>query len=60
MHVARMGERGYTYRVWWQNLKERNLLENLGLDGKVILKRMLKEYGGIMWTRMIWLRVGTI
>jgi hypothetical protein len=25
-------------RVWWGNLRERDHLENLGLDGKIILR----------------------
>ena len=34
-HVARMGER-YT-GFWWGNLRERDHLEDPGLDGKIIL-----------------------
>jgi len=26
------------YRIWWANLKERNYLEDLGIDGRIILK----------------------
>jgi len=36
-HVARMGERRSVYRVWWENLRERDHLEDPGVDGRVIL-----------------------
>jgi hypothetical protein len=36
-HVARMG-RGEVYTgFWWRNLKERGLLEDTGIDGRIIL-----------------------
>jgi len=37
-------ERGEMNReVWWGNLKPRDCLEDLGVDGRIILKCMLKE-----------------
>ena len=30
---------------WWENLKESKHLEDLDIDGIVILKRVLKEIG---------------
>jgi hypothetical protein len=42
-HVARMGERRGAYRVWWGNLRERDHLEGLGVDGRVMLKWPLKK-----------------
>jgi hypothetical protein len=44
---------------WWGNLKGRNHLENLGVDGRIILKWVLKKWGGKVWSRLIWLRIGT-
>jgi len=36
--VAYMGERGEVHRgFWWGNLRERNHLEDPGVDGKIIL-----------------------
>jgi len=32
-------------RFWWGNLKEGKLLENLGVDGRVRVKWILKEFG---------------
>jgi len=32
------------YRVWWAKLKERNYLEDLGIDGRIILKWVVKKW----------------
>ena len=45
-HVARMVEKSCAYRVWWGNLRERDHLEDLSVEGKLILKWILKEWGG--------------
>jgi len=37
---------------WWADLKKRNCLEDLGVDGKVILKYILKNWDGKAWTRV--------
>jgi len=34
-------------------------LEDVGVDGKIILERILGKYGGKVWTGCIWLRIGT-
>jgi hypothetical protein len=33
-------------RFLWGNLKEREYLEDLGVDGRIILKRVFKKYVG--------------
>jgi len=36
--------------VWWENLKKRDYLENLGVDGRIILKLNFQECdGGMDW-----------
>jgi hypothetical protein len=37
-HVACMEKKGNTYRNWWGKVKERDGLEDLVLDGRVVLK----------------------
>jgi len=40
-HVARMGDRSDAYRVLVADLRDRDHLEDLGLDGRIILKWIL-------------------
>jgi hypothetical protein len=44
-HVAHVRKRRGTYRVWWEKLKERNHLEDLGVDGRRLLKSKLSGRG---------------
>jgi hypothetical protein len=34
--------------------------EDLFVGGVIILEWILKRYNGVIWTRLIWLRIGTI
>jgi hypothetical protein len=38
-----MKARGTAYGVWWGDKRERGRLEDLGVDGKIILKWIFKE-----------------
>jgi hypothetical protein len=44
---------------WWGNLCERDHLEDLDIDGKIILKWKVKNSDGRSWTGFIWLRIET-
>jgi hypothetical protein len=57
--VARNEEKKNVYPFWWGNMKERGHLEYLDIDGKVILKRILKKYNGMVHTGLISLTRGT-
>jgi hypothetical protein len=34
-------------------------LQNLGVDGRIILKWIFKKWDGEAWTGLLWLRIGT-
>ena len=52
------GGKRNAYRVLMGNLKERDHLEGLGIDGRTVLELLLKKYNGRAWTGLIWLRTG--
>jgi len=54
-HVARMGKMIWIF--WFENLKGRDHLGDLGVGGKIILVWILGIEGGRVWTGLIWLRI---
>jgi hypothetical protein len=58
-HVARMEMRGMHIAYWWECEKERDHYENLDVGGWIILKWILQRQDGVVWTGLIWLRIGT-
>jgi hypothetical protein len=56
-HVWRRGEMHKGF--WWGNLRKRDHLENPGVDGRIILKWILKKYAGRAWTGLNWLMLET-
>jgi hypothetical protein len=45
---------------WWGNVKERDHLEDQGVDRRVILKWIFRKWDEKgPWTGLIWLRIGT-
>jgi hypothetical protein len=59
-HVARMGRAGMYTGFWWRNLRERDHLEDTGVDGKIILRWIFRTCDGGAWTGLIWLRIRTV
>jgi hypothetical protein len=46
--------------LWWGNLRERDHLEDLDVEGRIILKWIFKKWANGTLTGFIWLRIGTI
>jgi hypothetical protein len=58
-HVACMGEKDM-HTGFLENLKGREHLEDLCIDGRIILEWILKKLDGSVWIGSIWIRVGTM
>jgi hypothetical protein len=46
-------------RFWWGNLRERDHLEDLDVDGRILLKWTFNKWDEEAWTGLIWRRIGT-
>jgi hypothetical protein len=54
-----MEDRRGVYRILVGDVRERDNLEDLDVDGSIILKLILKKWDGEPWSGLIWLRTGT-
>jgi hypothetical protein len=54
-YVTHTGEGQVHTGYWWGDLKERDDLEGLGVDGRIILKWIFM-WNGWAWTGLIWLK----
>jgi hypothetical protein len=45
------------YMVWWKNLRESDHLEDPVIDGRIILRWILRKWDVGVWTELSWLRV---
>jgi len=44
---------------WWRNLRERDRLEDPGLDGRIISRWIFRKWDVGLWTGSSWLMIGT-
>jgi hypothetical protein len=44
--------------AWWESQRERDHREDEDVGGRIILKLYLR-YDEVVWTRLIWFRIGT-
>ena len=45
---------------WWGNLRERDHLEDKGVDGRIILRWILRTRNVGVWTGSSWFSMGTV
>jgi hypothetical protein len=43
---------------WWGNRRERYHLEDSGVDERIILRRIFRNWDVGAWTGLIWPRIG--
>jgi hypothetical protein len=54
-----MRDKRGAYKIWSGDLKGRDPLEDVSVDGRIIPKATFKKWDGEAQTGMIWLRIGT-
>jgi len=56
-HVLGRGE-AYA-ELWWGIMRERDHLEDPGVDGRIIIRCIFRKWNVRVWTGLIWLMIGT-
>jgi hypothetical protein len=44
---------------WWESQRERDHKDDQDVGGWIILVWILERCDGVIWTRLVWLRIGT-
>ena len=52
-HIACVGKREVHTRLWWRKLEGAKHLEDLVVNGRVILIQVIKKLDGEAWARLI-------
>jgi hypothetical protein len=58
-HEARMGREKACKWIWWGNLRERDHWEDPVVDGRIILRWIIRKWDVRLCTGSSWLRIGT-
>ena len=53
-----MSESRGTYRILMGNLRERDNLEDPGVEGSIILRWIFRKWDVRAWTGSVWFRIG--
>jgi len=54
-----MGEDRAVHRCWWGSLRERGHCGDQEVDGRIILRWIVRKLEGVVGTGWSWLRIGT-
>jgi hypothetical protein len=57
--IACMGEMRSEYKILVRMPKGRDHLEDLDVDGRIVLKCILEKWVWMVWTGSVWLRTGS-
>jgi len=57
--VAMLGTREVRTEFWWGDLRESNHSEDLGVDVRVVIKCIFKNWDGEVWTGLMRSGIGT-
>jgi hypothetical protein len=45
---------------WWRNLRKRDHLKDISVDGRIIIRWICRKCDVGVWTGSSWLRIGTV